>query len=302
MNNDILNKYNFDANKIIQDTLFYKPITFFDENKIFPVRVKDFSFFTENYAKYIVTNTNHLGIEKDSNLLANIITKFTLFNQMEKDNKLNNEVFQSSKIKEEAFPFEESTKKHKKNTQQNEKNIQIKEENIIEELNNFASMLEMIFQKKVKFKLNVLGFDILNEDGSYSFFGNNEFLLFREIVMIQNILQEPKQYHDKILEEWVNRAKKAREDKNVTFNDLIISVKNYNKISYKEIGEMNILQFYSDYRNYGHEKNFDASVLFKTVDGKSKIPSLIGAIIKELYDNSDDNLFINQSSIENKLK
>ena len=163
-------------------------------------------------------------------------------------------------------------------------------------------MLSFLMRTKVTASVSEIGFDVWNEDNSScKSISNEDFMVIREIVLTQNALVEPIKYHDKIVDEWMQKARNARRNKDITFNDLIITVKNSTNLKYEDIAEMNMIQFYSDYRWVNHKNDYEASILFKTVSNKVPNIAFTTNITDLLFANNESSLSVDSSAITGKL-
>jgi hypothetical protein len=181
-------------------------------------------------------------------------------------------------------------------------NIKLKHEFVVESLNKFAEMLSFLMQVNVTPNINEVGFDVWNEDNtSYKTINDKDFIVIREIILTQNALIEPIKYQDKIVDEWMQKARNARRRKDISFNDLIITVKNSTNLKYEDIAEMNMIQFYSDYRWINHKNDYDASILFKTVSNKVPNIAFTTNITELLFNNNESELSIDSSIMTSKL-
>lgn len=298
MNKQLLEVNGYNIDLIIQDSLFDKP-TFLDGvSELYPIKVHEFEMFKDKYIKYILMNHDSLNLTENDNLLENIISVGAYEKQVEtlKKEETSNGAFQTKLIRDPLEMIGVNT-----NKQIREESITISGEYILETLQDVCEMLEMLFKKKVTLNETKVGFDIWVNESISMPICNKEYMILREIVMLQNGLAEQKIYKDKILEEWVNKAKNARKQKDIKFNDLIIFVKNKSHLKYSEVMNLNVLQFYCDYYYHVHDSDYSTSMLFKTVSDKIPNIYLINDITNQLYDNSDDDLFVDMGAITQKL-
>lgn len=305
MNKELLDKYKYKPNKIINDSLFGLPTELKNVGNLYPIKVKDYQEFNEEYGSLLLLNHDYLNIKKDESLI-NALVVMSAYQDAAKKQK--EKVTEGGKFASRLIldPLKQMEMMEKGESNNNDKevklDVKISQEDIVNALNKFASMLSVLLRKDVVISSRILGFEIWNEDRtSCSIIQEEDFLLLREIVLLQNGLVEPIKYHDALVEEWMNKAKDARRNKDVTFNDLIVIVKNSTGKKYEEIGDMNMLQFYSDYSWVNHKNDYDAATLFKTVSNKvPNIPFSTG-IISKLFKNTDSNLFIEMDKVTDKL-
>lgn len=300
MNKELLESNGYKVSKIIRDSLFNKPTAFKDIGLLYPIKVNEFEDFNEEYSSFILLNHDYLNISKEESLMNALIIMRAYQKQslQEKDDLTEGGKYASRLIidpmKRMQMQKEEQEKK--------KKGIKLKQKFVLAELNKMAEMLSFLFRTKVTVSSDSIGFDVWSEDNtSCKTVLDEDFMLLREVVLTQNALVEPVKYHDKIVDEWMQKARNARRRKDITFNDLIVTVKNSTNLKYEEIAEMNMIQFYSDYRWVNHRNDYDASILFKTVSNKVPNVDFTTNIIDGLYQNSEDSLSMDSSVMSSKL-
>lgn len=304
MNKDLLEKNGYNISKLIRDSLFNKPTSYKNIIMLYPVKVDEFEEFNEKYSNFILLNHEYLNIPKTENLLTALIIMTAYQKQMvkEKEDITEGGKFASRLILDPLKRMEMQKKQDEEKKIDNDKKVSIKPEFIAQSLNKFAEMLSFLTRTTVIPSIKGVGFDIFSEDGmSCKSITNEDFMVIREIVLVQNALVEPIKYHDKIVDEWMQKARNARKRKDITFNDLIITVKNSTNLKYEDIAEMNMIQFYSDYRWVNHKNDYDASILFKTVSNKVPNIAFTTNITDLLFANNESSLSVDSSAITGKL-
>lgn len=304
MNKDLLEKNGYNISKLIRDSLFNKPTSYKDIIMLYPIKVDEFEEFNEKYSNFILLNHEYLNIPKTENLLTALIIMTAYQKQMvkEKEDITEGGKFASRLILDPLKRMEMQKKQDEEKKIDVDKKVSIKPEFIAQSLNKFAEMLSFLTRTTVIPSIKCIGFDILSEDGmSCKSITNEDFMVIREIVLVQNALVEPIKYHDKIVDEWMQKARNARKRKDITFNDLIITVKNSTNLKYEDIAEMNMIQFYSDYRWVNHKNDYDASILFKTVSNKVPNIAFTTNITDLLFANNESSLSVDSSAITGKL-
>ena len=73
MNLQFLNVNGYDENKIILDTLMGLDTEMYGIGKIRPIKIKDYELFKNSYSMYILTNYEHLELDRNENLLNALI-------------------------------------------------------------------------------------------------------------------------------------------------------------------------------------------------------------------------------------
>ncbi len=304
MNKDLLEKNGYNISKLIRDSLFNKPTSYKDIIMLYPVKVDEFEEFNEKYSNFILLNHEYLNIPKTENLLTALIIMTAYQKQMvkEKEDITEGGKFASRLILDPLKRMEMQKKQDEEKKIDVDKKVSIKPEFIAQSLNKFAEMLSFLTRTTVIPSIKSIGFDIISEDGmSCKSITNEDFMVIREVVLVQNALVEPIKYHDKIVDEWMQKARNARKRKDITFNDLIITVKNSTNLKYEDIAEMNMIQFYSDYRWVNHKNDYDASILFKTVSNKVPNIAFTTNITDLLFANNESSLSVDSSAITGKL-
>lgn len=304
MNKELLEKNGYKVSKIIRDSLFNKPTSYKDFGLFYPIKVDEFEEFNENYSSFILINHSYLNIPESDDLLTALVimSAYQKQSEKEKDDITEGGKFASRLIMDPIKRMQMQKEEEKKKDEVKNKGIKLKPEFVLETLNKFAEMFSFLMRTKVTPSETNIGFDVWNEDNtSCKSITNKDFMVIREIVLTQNALVEPVKYHDKIVDEWMQKARNARRRKDINFNDLIITVKNSTNLKYEEIAEMNMIQFYSDYRWVNHKNDYDASILFKTVSNKVPNITFTTNITDSLFANNENELSMDSSVMTNKL-
>lgn len=301
MNKEFLEQHGFKVSNIIQNGLFDNPIKFKNIGYIHPIKVTEFEEFNERYANFILINHEYLNIPKTESLLSALIIMNAYQEQVkkEKEDITDGGKYQSRLI---VDPLKRMAMNKAKQEEKEKKSIKIDPQYLAQSVGRVADMLSFLFKVPVLPKMQEIAFDVFDENGRESkVLTEKDFEIIREIVLVHNGLVEPVKYHDKIVDEWMQKARGARRNKDITFNDLIIVVKNSTNLKYKDIAMMNMIQFYSDYRWVNHKNDYDASILFKTVSNKVPNVSFTTSITGALFNNGESGLSIDASVITGKL-
>lgn len=304
MNKELLEKNGYKVSKIIRDSLFNKPTSYKDFGLFYPIKVDEFEEFNENYSSFILINHSYLNIPESDDLLTALVimSAYQKQSEKEKDDITEGGKFASRLIMDPIKRMQMQKEEEEKKDEVKNQGVKLKPEFVLEALNKFAEMLSFLMRTKVTPSVTNIGFDVWNEDNtSCKSITNKDFMVIREIVLTQNALVEPVKYHDKIVDEWMQKARNARRRKDINFNDLIITVKNSTNLKYEEIAEMNMIQFYSDYRWVNHKNDYDASILFKTVSNKVPNITFTTNITDSLFANNENELSMDSSVMTNKL-
>ena len=301
MNKELLEKNGYKVSKLIRDSLFNKPTNYKDIGTLYPITVDEFEEFNEKYANFILINHSYLNIPETENLLTALVVMNAYQNQLEKEK---DDVTEGGRFASRLIidPLKRMQMQKEEEERKKSVGVKLKPKSIVESLMKFSQMLSFLMRTKVTPSENDIGFDVWNEDNtSCKSIGNDDFVIIREIVLTQNALVEPVKYHDEIVDEWMQKARKARRRKDIGFNDLIITVKNSTNLKYEEIAEMNMIQFYSDYRWVNHKNDYDASILFKTVSNKVPNITFTTNITDALFATDEGGLSMDPSVMTGKL-
>ena len=304
MNKELLEKNGYKVSKIIRDSLFNRPTSYKDVGTLYPITVDEFEEFNEKYSTFILINHNYLNIPPTDDLLTALVimTAYQRQSVKEKEDITEGGKYASRLIIDPLKRMQMQKEEQEKKEQEKKQGVKLKPEFVVGALNDFAKMFSFIMKTNVTPSAREIGFDVWNEDNtSCKSINNEDFMVIREIVLTQNALVEPIKYHDKIVDEWMQKARNARKRKDINFNDLIITVKNSTNLKYEEIAEMNMIQFYSDYRFVNHKNDYDASILFKTVSNKVPNVSFTTNITELLFATNEGELSMNSSVMTDKL-
>lgn len=91
----------------------------------------------------------------------------------------------------------------------------------------------------------------------------------RKLIMEMNCIKEEEINPNPEIQAWIEKSKKAKQkEDNISFDDLVSSVKVYTGDTYEQILDMTIYQFYISFHRISAFKNYDTSTLFATVSSK----------------------------------
>ena len=239
----------------IEDILFDLPCRIDDTLSVYPVKVADYKRFNQ-LSKYLLISKENLGISSDIDLLTTVIQ--IALQQMSEGRE---------DILEECFYT------------------------IVGELEELFSILT---RDNIIFKSNTLEKMIFTNENHTNIISSYNYENLRKVVIKQNLIHEQKVYKNKIVAEWADRVRRAREKNNpkTNFYDILNIVSVGMNLSYKEIYEsMNVFQLYSYFARLAHEENYRATILFKTVSDKVPNVDYSKSMITEIMKNPDDDLF-----------
>lgn len=248
-----------------EELLFDEPCDVKDLGRIYPVRIKDYKKF-QKYTQYLAFSAAHLEIKEDYKLLDTIINTIILSKcgDTKDSNKLENYM--------------------------------------MEILLEMCDLISIITRDKISFEIIGGSYTFSNNSGSIFINGYN-FNNFRNIVMKQNLLKEPKVFEDKLTQKWYEKALKAKQKNapKIEFEDVVITVSQDMKMKLSEIKEMNIFQLYYYYYRINHVENYRAVTIFRTCSDKLPNIGYSDGILDMLYKDNDDDVFISTNALSGKL-
>lgn len=165
-----------------------------------------------------------------------------------------------------------------------------------EMVEKFTDLFSLITRKEVQF---------ISVDGVEGFLVGNVNLIsvqnyepIRAIIMKQNLMFEQKVYKDPIVQEWANKVLMARQKNstNISIEDFITTVKNYDGLTYEQIQEQTIYQLYADFYRVGKIMEFQQSSLFATVSSE-KITIRHFAENIDIFKSPYDDLFVSSKKL-----
>lgn len=112
--------------------------------------------------------------------------------------------------------------------------------------------------KSFEFRVDVDGYYFINDKSQIVNDGNYEEL--RKTILHQNIILEPKIFKSKLMQEWAEKALKARQKNaaNVTLEDMITTVAALSGKDYSTLENYTIYQLKSEFNRWVKIKNFES--------------------------------------------
>lgn len=173
---------------------------------------------------------------------------------------------------------------------------------VVLENGKFVSQLEQLFSLVTREKVV-----FVCSESNYGFVINEKYMInrdnyeeVRKIVMKQNLLFEQKVYKDKLVQEWAERAMRAK-NKNgikITIQDMITTISVFTGKNYEEISDMTIYQLQADFKRINRFQDYQTSVDFKCAGAeKVNINHFAGFI--NLFESPYDNLFVSSNKLNN---
>lgn len=242
-----------------EDVLYDKPCYVEDCGNIYPVSIKNSKILNKN-SMYFIFGENHLKIKDETKLLPSIVSlAITYYIEKENYDPNNEEVILNRVI------------------------------------NDLEDVFSIVARDKVKLKdFNRLEFS--NDKNNFAVNFEN-FNVARKIILNQNLLHEVKVYENELTAKWAEKVKKARsrKNKNIEMEDIVNLLRNELKISYKEINNMNILQFNYDYIRIIHKENYNRALLYSLVASDVPQVDFEDNLLSKLIKHPDEGLFIDSS-------
>jgi hypothetical protein len=172
--------------------------------------------------------------------------------------------------------------------------VGLNDEKIIEDL---EKVLTMTIKQVVQFNVvngNDYGF-VIDET---HYINRDNYDIIRQVIMQQNLMFEQKVYKDKLVQEWANKVIQARAKSSIKmeFEDMVSTVSVFTGKHYWDLAEYTIYQLKSDFNRISKFKDYDASVLFRTVSNDVKISHFAEDI--DLFKNPYDDLFKSKDKLK----
>lgn len=298
MNENILKTHKYEKEDIILDTLAGLPTFMVGVDFIYPITINGYKKFREKWYKYIILSQEYLEVENEGEFLPKLILAVSFQVQAQKDyvERTCDGAFADNLVEsanDVLSVFDKKKKVEKKEKKEKKEDIPINpptQETIGEVIEEMIEMFQVFFRHPVTLSKTGQSFLIWVNEKTPMKIDSYNYELFRNIVMIQNGLKEPVHYKDEEVAKWMNKARMARQTKDIKLYDLIVLVKNKTNKSYEDIFKCNALQFHADYSFIIHEKHYDATILFKTVSDKVPNVDFTDNIIDILYQNDDEKL------------
>lgn len=138
-----------------------------------------------------------------------------------------------------------------------------------------CELFSMLTHKEVFVRKNKKNQYLFEDIDGDVFINGDNFEALRQAVAKMCLIKEPKVFKDKITQKWYEKALIAKRAKSpeITLEDIIIAVSQDMKMSFEEIGNLNIFQLYSYYYRINHVENYKAITLFRTCSA-SKLPDI----------------------------
>lgn len=166
-------------------------------------------------------------------------------------------------------------------------------------ISDMSLLIKLTTQKDVFFNYNSYSFDIV--DTKYSINQNN-YDAYREIVMNQNLIFEPKIYKNKYTQRIAAKVIKSRQvgQPNIQMEDKISTVVALTGVGFDQIKDYTIAQLEDQFNRVIKINNYQTSMLFKTVSTDVPNPDFFACHI-DLHTNPYDTILTHDRSGINKL-
>lgn len=211
--------------------------------KLYPIKVNEWKHFL-NYTQYLMFSKKHYGIDKKTSFLQTIVSNFVLF------------------YNDNIFPEGE----------------ELKLKLINKVLKEICGLFTIVCRESIIFDFSKeLGYCFLNSNRELLISDKN-FNHVRKIILQQNLLKEKKIYEDKLVQEWDEKASRAKARKNPQLD--ICEIKNIVRcelsISYEEINKLNIFQLYMDFYRICNNRSVLSTDILRSTYGINldKLPNI----------------------------
>ena len=166
-------------------------------------------------------------------------------------------------------------------------------------------LFSIILRSEVSFMTNGEDYyfqsEEVEEDGKiiYHCINRDNYDEFRQVVMKQNLIHEPKVYKNKMVQQWAEKVLNARNKNsaNIEVEDMITTVSAFTGKNYNVLMNSSIYQLYADFYRVRKMKNFDTSVLAGAVGGEMKLEDFAESL--DIYKNPYDDLFVGKGKMKN---
>lgn len=158
---------------------------------------------------------------------------------------------------------------------------------LLEIVNELEEVFSIITKQNITYNNgSFTGKDVIINDKNFDF--------VKKVVALSNVIYQPNYYEDKEFAKVMEKARKAHNKGGISFDEMIAYVKNNGKLTYEEVMNQNVLQFYADYNCQANNENYRTMMTFGCVsDDKSiKKTKLTPAFMNKLFENSDSSLLI----------
>lgn len=244
--------------------LFNEPCYIEGLGSVYPISVKEYKKF-QTYVQYIMFSKKHLNLSDEITLLNGLIVMMS-----------------GAKCK-------------------NPNNLTELNQKIFDTLNEITELFSMLTKKDLMYEIKNNGYIFKDKDGEININDGN-FETFRQVVLTMNLLKEPKIFEDKLYEKMYYSAIKANRKPGASLDDIIVTVIQDMKISFKEVSEYNVMQLYALYTRIVHVKNSDAITIYRTCTDKLPKIEYTDGVVDNLFKEQDDSdLFVDLGGIADKL-
>lgn len=256
--------YTYNTTKL----LFDKPCIIDGLGEIYPVKIIQHDEFTK-YANLLMFSRKYLELKDNISLLSGVI----LTNAYSKCKDVND--FMELSL------------------------------NILTSLDDMCKLIEMVTHKKIIYiKENDIKYIFKDVEGEHVLINDDNFDIFREVILKMNLLKEPKVFEDKLTQKWYQKALlgKQKNAPKITFDDIILTVSQDMKIAIKDMEDLNIFQLYSHYYRTTHVWAYETVSKFRCVGSVKSDIQYADGIIENMYkEESLDDVTISADSLGKML-
>lgn len=162
---------------------------------------------------------------------------------------------------------------------------------------DLEKLFSLVFKEEVVFVANDKDYGFIIDENKI--INRNNYEEIREIIMKQNLLFEPKIFKDPLVQKWAEKVIKARSKNAIKINieDMITTVSIKTGKSYDLIANQSLYQLYADFKRISKDKDYDTSVLFKTVSPDININYFAENI--NMFENPYEKIFVSKEKVNN---
>lgn len=145
----------------------------------------------------------------------------------------------------------------------------LKIENIIADINKVDLYDLYIEMQEISIAYNQVFAKVFNDDSSLFKINRDNFNDVRNLILRMNHIKENKANPNPEIEKWQNMSRRAKSSGDtITLTDMASSIVGFNGLTYKDISEMTVFQFYMTFYRINQIKGYDTSTLFATVSSE----------------------------------
>jgi hypothetical protein len=160
---------------------------------------------------------------------------------------------------------------------------------------NFCNLFSLVLQKEVNFISIEEGFLI----GKDNIISHHNYDKIREIIMRQNLMFEQKIYKTKLMNQWAEKALKAKQKgaAKVSFEDIVSTVSVGCHKHYDDLKNYTIYQIFSDFYRYRKIEEHRSNIQYRAAGADITLQDYAEDLSADLYHNPYDDLFVSSDKL-----